>query len=205
MKRIKRHTTEIRLFHWLFFLVVTIKIWSGFYISFPHPLLGFPNLYYARMAHATMTPVLAALLTFRLYFALLSGDWRELLFRRRSDFRQLGSWLRYFFFLAKQPPPQGKYSSMQRLLFTTWLLIMPLFFATGVVMLNLPYFRWLNVFFGGQGIARLLHYLVSVYLLATVILHVYLALTEHPGKLPAMFSGFLPVRPKAGRDGGEDR
>ncbi len=203
MRKILRQTLEIRLFHWLFFFTIIVKIWSGFYISFPHPLLGFPNLYYARMAHALMTPVLAALLVFRLYYAWLSRDWRELVLWKRSDLSELKLWLRYFFFLNEKAPTQDKYSAMQRLLFTTWFLSMLLFYATGLVLLNLPYFRWLNVFFGGQGISRSLHYLASVYLLATVVFHVYLAVTEHGGKLFAMFSGCLPGR-HAGDEGGNE-
>jgi Ni/Fe-hydrogenase 1 B-type cytochrome subunit len=205
MRNIPRQPPEIRLFHWLFFAVISVKIWSGFYISFPHPWLGFPNLYCARMAHSTMTPVLAALLVFRFYYALLSRDWRELLFWKRDDLGELRCWLRYFLFLERNTPLQGKYSPVQRLLFTVWLITMPLFYATGAVMLNLPYFRWLNVFFGSQGIARVVHYLISVLLLATVAFHVYLALTVHAGKLLAMFSGRLPARERSGEEGGEGR
>lgn len=203
MSKILRHTLEVRLFHWLFSLAVTIKLWSGFYISFPHPLLGFPNLYYARMAHATMTPVLAALLFFRIYYALLSRDWREVLFCQSGDLVQLRSWLRYFFFLENKPPARHKYNSLQRLIFTMLFLFMTLFYGTGIVMLDLPYFRWLHVFRVRLGIARLLHYLAAVFLLAAVVFHVYLSLTLHAGKLLSMFSGYLRTPSRAGDEGGD--
>lgn len=188
---------EIRVFHWLFFIVIMLKFWSGFYISFPHPFWGFGGMYSARMMHATMTPVLAALLVFRLYYALLTGDWKSVLFRRRADGKKLLPWLRYMLFLEHTPPPrQEKYNAGQRLLFTAIFLTMPFFYTTGVVMLNFPFFRWLNVFYGGQGISRIVHYLVSVFLAALVAVHIYLALTQSAARLKAMVSGHLPLRPQ---------
>lgn len=193
-------TWEIRFFHWFFFAVITVKLWSGFYISFPHPLLGFPDLYAARMTHALMTPMLAALLTFRLYYALLSGDWRQVFVWRLADFRELKPWLRHFLFLSGTPSPHGKYNIAQRLLFTGWFLTMPFFYATGVVMLNLRQLRFINVFFGGQGISRVTHYLLSVFLAATVAVHVYMAVTGSVGRLRAMFTGWLTRRTAVAED-----
>lgn len=190
MKTLLHRTWEIRLFHWLFFIVILLKIWSGFYITSPHPLWGLGNLYQARMLHATMTPVLAALLTFRLYYSLLTGDWRDVILWRRNDLRQIVPWLRYIFFLRTTAPvPERTYPIGSRLLFTAIFLTMPLFFTTGVVMLNLPYFRWLNIFYGGQGVSRLAHFLVSVFLTLVAVVHVYLTVTGNPGRLKAMIRG----------------
>lgn len=121
---------ETRFFHWLFFIVVFLKFWSGFYITHPHPLWGFSGMHSARILHAVLTPVMAALLTFRLYYSLLSRDWRNLLAWRRSHLSQFKPWLRYIFFLDnKPPPPEGRYQSGQRLLFTGIILTMPLFLS----------------------------------------------------------------------------
>lgn len=193
---------EIRMFHWLFFVVTIIKLWTGFAISFPHPFWGFPGLYQARMAHAVMTPVLAGLLTFRLYLALLSRDWRQLLFWRRSHLQGLRSWLRYYLFLDDRPVEKEKYNALQRFLFTFIFLLMPFFYATGVIMLNLPGLRWINLFFGSQGIARIVHYLISVLLAMIVVIHIYLVITSNVERLKAMFTGYLHQRNKL-EDGGD--
>ncbi|MBS4031375.1 MAG: cytochrome b/b6 domain-containing protein [Clostridiales bacterium] len=195
---------EIRVFHWLFTIVITIKLWSGFYISFPHPAWGFNGMYSARMTHALMTPTLAALLTFRIYFALLTRDWRQIFIWRRLDFKQIRPWLRYFLFLDDETPIQEKYSIAQRLIFTAMFLTMPVFYTTGVIMLNIPFFRWLNVFYGGQGISRIVHYLFSVFLLAIIAVHVYLAMTTSIERLRAMFSGYLHHRKIPGSKEGEE-
>ncbi|MDW7651022.1 MAG: cytochrome b/b6 domain-containing protein [Bacillota bacterium] len=189
-----RQPWEIRLFHWLIFVVIMLKFWSGFYISYPHPLWGFSGMYGARMLHATMTPVLAALLAFRIYYAIVSGDWREVIAWRRSDFRQIRPWLRTFLFLQDTPlRVQNKYEIGQRLLFMAVFLTMPVFYTTGVILLNFPFFRWLNVFYGGQGISRIAHFLASVFLAAFVAFHIYLALSLSVDRLKAMFTGRIPV------------
>ena len=178
---------EIRFFHWFFFIVVVSKLWSGFYISLPHPLWGFSDMYSARLLHAILTPVMAGLLTFRLYYGLLSGDWRNLLVWRRSHLSQLRPWLRYIFFLDNKPPhPDRRYHIGPRLLFTGIFLSMPLFFITGLVMLNLPSFRWLTIFCGGMGIARVIHFLAAVFLTSFVAMHIYLAITTNLERLKSM-------------------
>ncbi len=182
-----RQPSSIRLFHLFFLLVIAIKLWSGFAISFP--LAGFPDLYSARLAHALMSPLLAALLVVRLYLALQDRGWRELLVYRRHELREIGSWLRYFFFLAGKPPEPHKYNVVQRLLFTVIFFSMPLFFASGVVLLHPPpQLAWLTLLFGSQGGARLVHYLASVLLAAVIAIHIYLGLTGADSKLKAMFT-----------------
>ncbi|MBS3897841.1 MAG: cytochrome b/b6 domain-containing protein [Dethiobacter sp.] len=191
---------ETRFFHWFFFIVVVLKLWSGFYISVPHPLWGFSGMYSARILHAILTPVLAALLTFRLYYSLLSGDWRRLLLWRRSHLSQLRPWLRYIFFLDSKPPaPDETYHVGLRLLLTSIFLTMPLFFITGLIMLNLPFFRWLTIFCGGLSSARTLHFLATVFLTSFVAMHVYLALTTDLKRLKAMF-GWQPKIADAGKE-----
>lgn len=191
---------ETRFFHWLFFIVIILKLWSGFYISVPHPLWGFSSMYSARILHAILTPVMAGLLTFRLYFSLLSGDWRNLLLWRRRHLSQLPPWLRYMFFLDKIPPSQdGPYHIALRLLFTGIFLTMPLLFITGLVMLNLPSFRWLTIFCGGLSSARTIHFLAAVFLTSFVAMHVYLALTTNLERLKTM----LGCQPNITDDGVE--
>lgn len=183
-----RQPLAIRLFHFLFLSVIALKLWSGFAISFP--LAGFPNLYSARLAHALLTPLLAALLIFRLYLAFPERGWRELLVCRRHELREIGPWLRYYFFLAGKPPQPHKYTVVQRLLFTGIFFTMPFLFVSGVVLLRPPpQLAGLTLLFGSPGAARLIHYLAAVLLAAVIAVHIYLALTGSAVKLKAMFGG----------------
>lgn len=50
-------------------------------------------------------------------------------------------------------------------------------------MLNLPSFRWLTIFCGGMGIARVIHFLTAVFLTSFVAIHIYLAVTTNLGRL----------------------
>jgi Ni/Fe-hydrogenase 1 B-type cytochrome subunit len=194
-----RHSLEIRIFHWLFFITISLKLWSGFYISWPSPLWGFSSMYSARMLHANLTSVLASLLAFRLYFAVASKDWRHIIIWRRSQLTQLKPWLRYFFFMQNAPPMEGKYHIGPRILFTMIFLSMPLFYASGAVMLNLPIFRWVILFFGSQGMARAVHFLASVLLASLSAVHIYLALFAGLGRLRAMVLGEADVAGKSTR------
>jgi len=192
-----RQPLSIRLFHLFFLLVIFVKLWSGFAISFP--LLGFPDLYLARLSHALMTPFLAALLVIRLYLALPGRDWREVLVYRCRELREIGPWLRYYFFLSGKPAAPQKYNVIQRLLFTGLFFSMPLVFASGIVLLQPPpQLGWLTLLFGGQGGARLVHYLTSVVLAAIIAVHIYLGLTGEKSRLRAMFTGFRrPAKKRA--------
>lgn len=182
-----RQPVPIRLFHFLFLCVIALKLWSGFAVSFP--LSGFPNLYSARLTHALLTSLLAALLVFRVYLAFLNRGWRELLVYRRHELREIGPWMRYYFFLAGKPPQPHKYNVVQRLLFTGIFSTMPFLFASGVVLLQPPpWLGWLTLLLGGQGGARLVHYLVSVLLAAFIASHIYLSLIGGNSKLRAMFT-----------------
>lgn len=182
-----RQTLAIRLFHCFFLVVIAVKLWSGFAISFP--LAGFPDLYWARLTHALMTPLLAALLALRLYLALPGRGWRDLLVYRRHELREIGPWLRHYLFLAGKPPQPHKYNVIQRLLFTGIFISMPPFFASGVVMLHPPpQLAWLTLLFGSQASARLVHYLSAVLLAAIIAIHIYMGLTVGNSKLRAMFS-----------------
>jgi Ni/Fe-hydrogenase 1 B-type cytochrome subunit len=180
---------EIRIIHWLLFVVTVLKLWSGFYISSPSHLWGFSGMHGARMLHANLTSVLAALLAFRLYFAVVSGDWRHLLFWRRSHGKELVLWLRYVFYRRGRPPLAGKYHAGPRLLFTAIFLTMPVFYFTGVIMLELPFLRWLTVLSGSPGLARLFHFLAAVALTVLAVLHIYLTLWSRSGRLLAMIRG----------------
>lgn len=183
-----RQSLPIRLFHLFFLSVIALKLWSGLAISFP--LSGFPNLYSARLTHALLTSLLAALLVLRLYLAFLERGWRELLVYRRHELREIGPWLRYYFFLAGKPPQPHKYNVVQRLLFTGIFFTMPFIFVSGVVLLQPPpWLGWLTLLLGGQGGARLVHYLASVALAALSAIHIYLGLTGDNAKLRAMFTG----------------
>jgi cytochrome b subunit of formate dehydrogenase len=183
-----RQPFPIRLFHFLFLCVIGLKLWSGFAISFP--LAGFPNLYSARLTHALLTSLLAALLVLRLYLAFLDCGWRELLVYRRHELREIGPWLRYYFFLAGKPAESHKYNIIQRLLFTGIFFSLSVLYASGVVLLQPPpQLAGLALLFGSPGAARLIHYLAAVLLAAIVTVHIYLGLTGGAAKLKAMFGG----------------
>lgn len=180
---------EIRFFHWLFFTVVTLKLLSGFSIAFGNSLYIFPTPYHAVRTHATMTPFLASLLAFRLYFALVSGDWREILPTKRSDLEEIRPWAAQFFSSGESKAVSRKYSIAQRMLIAFWSLLMVLLFLTGVTMLEFPFFSFLEGLFGSMGLARTMHYLAAVFLAATVAFHLYLVLSLPPGHRQAMFAG----------------
>jgi thiosulfate reductase cytochrome b subunit len=183
-----RQPLPIRLFHFLFLCVIGLKLWSGFAISFP--LYGFPNLYSARLTHAIMTSLLTALLIFRLYLAFLDHGRRKLLVYRRHELREIGPWLRYYFFLAGKPAESHKYNIIQRLLFTGIFFSLSVLYASGVVLLQPPpWLGWLTLLLGGQGSARLVHYLFSVLLASLIVCHIYLSIIGGKSKLRTMFTG----------------
>lgn len=207
---VRRHHWIVRLTHWGTAIVLAGMVTSGLQIyeayarfgnrgapSYPNPLEG------ARFAHAIrLGGWLAgglnwhfALMWPLVFFGLLyasylvgSGEWRALLFRPK-DVRGAIEMAKYYLRWRHDHPPQGKHNPLQKLAYTSVVLLGGLALLTGLAIYKPLQFSWLTALLGGFQAARYWHFWVVWIFVAFTIMHVLLVFLVDPASLRAMLTG----------------
>ncbi|KNZ69432.1 (Ni/Fe) hydrogenase, b-type cytochrome subunit [Thermincola ferriacetica] len=185
----------IRILHWLLAFGLVALLLSGLYIHSPFITAPYVTLRTAQIIQLGAGFITAGIVALRLYYALVTGDYKNIMFKP-ADFKEFIKLIKYYLFLAQKEPPHKKYNAGQKLIFTSWLIAFLFQFCTGLL---LYYPVWVNnhPFFGHLQTIRFYHYLVALWFLATLPIHVYLVLTGDPGRLQAIFTGWARLaRPK---------
>ena len=188
----RKHTLASRWMHWLNFPFLLIMLWSGLRIYNANDvhaidLLGlrfefFPQVVFDFFeADRRLAKGIAYHLTFGWLFAVnglayglylaISGRWRELApdrFTAREAPRVVAHDLR----LVDEAPPQGKYNAAQRLAYTAAIGMGAIMLVSGFAIYKPVQLRWLVFLLGGYEFARLIHFTVSLALVAFFLLHV---------------------------------
>jgi len=184
------HPLLIRIYHWLLAASVVVIIFTSLYTHNPVKILAFMDMGGARMVKFIFSYIAFFLMIARVYYGIVTRDLDHILFNRQ-DLKDLPGFLKFYFFMSEKEPPHAKYNPGQKLIFTSWLLVFGFAALTGFILYDHSRFGRLLPFFGGLQYLRFLHYLVFLYFVATTMLHVYLAVTEDPAKLQAMFTGHM--------------
>jgi len=207
---VRRHHWIVRLTHWGTAIVLAGMVTSGLQIyeayarfgnrgapSYPNPLEG------ARFAHAIrLGGWLAgglnwhfALMWPLVFFGLLyasylvgSGEWRALFFRPK-DVAGAIEMTKYYLRLRRDHPPQGKHNPLQKLAYTSVVLLGGLALLTGLAIYKPLQFSWLTALFGGFQAARYWHFWIVWIFVAFTITHVLLVFLVDPASLRAMLTG----------------
>ncbi|HSR92362.1 MAG TPA: cytochrome b/b6 domain-containing protein [Gemmatimonadales bacterium] len=212
---VKRHHGLVRLTHWANALLLVSMIGSGLqiYMAFPHfgPRGGpyFPNPWDGKPFPLSMRlgGWLASglnwhfalawpfVLTGLLYLGYLvfTGEWRSLLFRLR-DIPRAWQMQLYYLRLRKEHPPQGKHNALQKLAYTSILLLGILSVLTGFAVYKPTELSWLTALFGGYQLARYWHFWAVWIFVAFTLVHVTLVLVVDPASLRAMITGWYRGR-----------
>lgn len=213
---VKRHHGIVRVTHWLNAVLLLGMIASGLQIygaythfgprGAPYPLpnpwdgAGFPH--WARLGgwlagglnwhFALAWPFV---LTGLVYIAFLgfSGEWRSLLFRLR-DVRPAWEMQRYYLRLRPDHPPQGKHNALQKLAYTSIVVVGALAVASGFAIYKPIQLSWLTALFGGYELARYWHFVLVWVFIAFTLLHVVLVLVADPASLRSMITGWYRGR-----------
>jgi Ni/Fe-hydrogenase 1 B-type cytochrome subunit len=90
--------------------------------------------------------------------------------------------LEYYTFLSHDEPDQGKYNTMQRMMyFAAWLPMLAVQFISGIALYFVPGLAWL----------RILHFVFAWFFAITVILHIYLGAIHGWKLIKSMITGKL--------------
>lgn len=207
---VRRHHWIVRLTHWATVIVLAGMIASGLQIyeayarfgnrgdpSYPNPLDGAQFARTIRLGgwlagglnwhFALMWPLTIGGLLYASYL-VASGEWRALLFRP-SDVPGAIAMTKYYLRLRKDHPPQGKHNPLQKLAYTTVVLLGGLAVLTGVAIYKPLQFSWLTTLLGGFQAARYWHFWIVWIFVGFSIVHVLLVFLVDPASLRAMVTG----------------
>ncbi len=184
----KGYPLPVRIFHWGFAISLTGIILTGLILHRPLPFLALP---YSKVFifHVTFGWLASAFFSLRLADMLIRRD--KTLFPSLADLKSLPGLIAYYLFLRPHKPPSGQYNIGQKLMFISWFLLFPFL----VVLSLASYFAgqhldWVVKLIGGFQYLRLTKFLGSVYFTATILLHIYLSVTEDLSRLQSMVTGY---------------
>ena len=200
----------IRLTHWLNVPLLLLMAGSGLQIFAAYPALG-PRgaLYDWYPWHGTPPPqgvrfggwlaggrhwhfALGWLLVLNgvvyLSYMVARGEWRRRSFRPHRDVRNAILMLAYYVRLRRVAPPIDFYNGLQRLAYSTVLVIALAEVLSGLAIYKPVQLEWLGRLFGGYDGARAVH-LIGLGLLALfTIVHLVMVLL-HPRAILTMLTG----------------
>lgn len=194
MKRlIKKHSLAKRWFHWINFPVLTLMIWSGFLIYWANDvyrigfgstalLKFFPQSFYdalnlnGRMAEGMSYHFVFMWLFFingvlYVLYTAVSGEWRELLPRKKS-FKEAWQVLLHDLHLRKTAPPHKKYNAAQKIAYTSIIVMGIGSVITGLAIYKPVQLGWLCALCGGYEAARIIHFALTIGYCLFFIIHI---------------------------------
>jgi Ni/Fe-hydrogenase b-type cytochrome subunit len=179
------HPWFVRFTHWTNAIAVTVLALSGMQIFYAFPSFGdkvpqqnlLESIPEAIRLGGWLGGALQWHFTFMWIFALggifyviaqaASGHFRTVLFTA-ADVRGVWPMARHYFLFGPKPEAAAQYNPLQKLAYTSAVLLGALLLLTGIVMYKPVQFSALGVLVGGYPRARLLHFLAMGGLLAFI-------------------------------------
>lgn len=198
MRAHREHPLIIRLTHWLNVVALYIMITSGFRIYNASPLFGFTFplwmttggwLEGARQWHFFAMWIFGANGVIWLLFNLLSRHGRTTTLFRKRDISGVLPMIQYYLRLRKQQPASGKYNPLQKLAYTTVIVLAIGIVLTGIAIYWPVQFSWVTAIFGDYDSARVWHFLFMSSLLLFFFGHVFMVLNAGWKNFLGMITG----------------
>lgn len=187
-----RHPLWIRIFHWTNMIAITTLILTGFYINSPLQFRLFSGMDTARFLHFLMAYVLCVGVLGRVYYAIVTKDYKNVWFSPVKDIKNFPSMMKYYLFLADSHPDYGKYNPGQKMMYSGWLGLALIQIITGFILYMPDTFGVVASWLGGPVVVRIIHLVVTWLFVLSVMAHVYLDLSEGIPVLMSMFTGKIP-------------
>ncbi|HTW86801.1 MAG TPA: cytochrome b/b6 domain-containing protein [Candidatus Binataceae bacterium] len=200
----------IRCAHWLNVPLLTLMAASGLQILDAYPNFGPRGALYswfplqeadlpswlrfggwlagARHWHFALAWFLVLNGALYLAYVFASGEWRRRLFLPRRDTRNALRMFAYYSLLTRTPPPADFYNGLQRLAYTSAIVIGIAMVLSGLAIYKPVQLHWLAALFGGYDGARVVHFTGLCLLVAFVVSHLVLV-ASHPREIVKMING----------------
>jgi len=178
----------VRIFHWGFAISLTVVILSGLQLHKPASFLAL-NFSKVLTAHLVFSWFSMGFLAIRITDALIRRD--DSLIPKIQDLKHFPQLMAYYFFLRSSPPPARKYNSGQLLIYFSWFFLFVLASLLGLSSYwQGEHLIWVWRLVGGFQMIRWTKFIITIYFLATIPVHIYLSLTEDISRLQAMVTGY---------------
>lgn len=206
----KRHHWIVRLTHWVNVIAVTIMVGSGLRIFNAYPAFAprggtfccypferqpIPEwltfgrwLAGARNWHFAMMWVLVVNGLVYLSFIYLHGEWRDLT-PRRGDIRDSWEMVKFYLFVRRDHPHQGKHNALQKTAYFAMPLVAIVLILTGLAIWKPVQLAPLTSLLGGYVWARYWHFVAMTALVALSVVHVFMVFAVDPQSLRSMLTG----------------
>ncbi len=200
------HPWAIRFCHWLNSVSLLIMMASGLriFIAFPSfgPKIGGKVFFRpppvltlggwlggALQWHFTFAWIYVGTGIFYLGYQLLTRHYSQVLFTRR-DLPGVWPMVRHYFFFGHMPAATGAYNALQKLAYTSAVILGILSVLTGLVLYNPVQFSLLASLMGGFHLARVWHFAVLCALLLFLIGHLIMVIIHGWNNFVSMLSGW---------------
>jgi Ni/Fe-hydrogenase b-type cytochrome subunit len=201
------HPWAVRFCHWTNAVAITVLTLSGLRIFGAFPSFGakiperdlinaIPQavtlggwLGGALQWHFTFMWIFAAGGFLYVVFQLISGHYRTVAFTKR-DIGGVWPMARHYFLFGPKPAATGQYNPLQKLAYTTAILLGALLLITGAVMYKPAQLSALGWIVGGYHNARLVHFFAMCGLLAFVPGHLIMVALHGWDNFASIFTGW---------------
>src|SRR5579863_410477 len=203
---VHEHPWVVRFCHWLNAVSLFVMAGSGLQIfrAFPsfgpkipqHDLLNVPKflalggwLGGALQWHLTFAWIYAATGVFYVAYQIFSGNYRQALIVRR-DLPGVWPMIRHYFFFGRKPAQTEVYNPLQKMAYTSVIVLGLLSVLTGIVLYNPVQFSFLASLMGGFHWVRVWHFCVLCALLLFVLGHLIMVILHGWSNFISMLTGW---------------
>jgi Ni/Fe-hydrogenase b-type cytochrome subunit len=208
--RLPRHHWIVRVTHWVNVLAVVLMVGSGFRIfnAYPrfarkgetfccYPFEGDPIpawltfggwLAGARNWHFAAMWLLVVNGLIYIAFIYLHGEWRDIV-PRRGHLRDSWEMVKFYLFVRKDHPRQGKHNALQRGSYFAMPIVGLVLVLTGLAIWKPVQLGLLTSMFGGYVWARYWHFVATWVLVMLSVVHVFMVIAVDPYSVRAMTTG----------------
>ena len=206
----KRHHWLVRFTHWVNVVAFIIMVGSGLRIFNAYPAFARKGESFccypfehkpipawltfggwlggARNWHFAMMWVLVVNGLLYLGFVYLHGEWRDLV-PRHGDLRDSWQMVKFYLFIRKQHPHQGKHNALQKATYFSLPLLGILAVLSGLAIWKPVTLGVITALFGGYVFARYVHFMTMVGLVLLSVIHVFMVFAVDPYSLKSMITG----------------
>jgi Ni/Fe-hydrogenase b-type cytochrome subunit len=206
----KRHHAVVRVTHWVNVVAITIMVASGLRIfnAYPafarrgetfccYPFAGTPMPHWAtfggwlagaRNWHFAMMWVLVINGLIYLGFVYLHGEWRDLV-PRRGDARDSWQMVRFYLFLRRDHPMQGKHNALQKAAYFALPFVALAAVLSGLAIWKPVELAPLTNLLGGYVWARYWHFVAMLVIVVMSVAHIFMVFAVDPYSIRSMVTG----------------
>ncbi len=208
---VKRNHWVIRLTHWINVVVIVIMAGSGMRIFNAHPAFARPGEQFplnpweghpipaaltfgawlggARHWHFAAMWLLIANAALYIGFLALHGEWRDIA-PRRGDAHRAIEMLRFYLFVRRDHPREGKHNTLQRTTYFLMPVLGLIIVLSGLAIWKPVTLGFITAMFVNYKWARVVHFAAMVVLLVLSVVHVFMVFAVDPYSLRSMVTGW---------------